>query len=441
MSVEFPNDFVWGAATASYQIEGAWQSDGKGESIWDRFSHTPGKIENGDTGDVAADHYRRWREDVALMRELGLKAYRFSIAWPRVLPSGWGKVNPAGLDFYSRLVDELLANDIEPFVTLYHWDLPQVLEDRGGWPVRDTAKAFVDYAEVVARALGDRVKHWMTLNEPWVISDLGYRVGVHAPGRVEAQASSDARHHLLLGHGLAVSVIRRDAPGAEIGIVLNLSPVHPVNDREENVVAARLQDGKVNRMYADPLSGRSYPQDVMDALQLRLDVIRPGDMETIATPIDFLGINNYTREVVEAGKSHWGQMTGDAVEHTSMGWEVCPESLYEILMRVTRDYPFKALYVTENGAAFADVVGPEGEVHDPRRVSFLERYITQAQRAQAEGAPLKGYFVWSLMDNFEWALGFAQRFGIVYVDFATHQRIPKSSARWYSRVIANNGIA
>lgn len=440
MAINFPPGFVWGAATASYQIEGAWQEDGKGESIWDRFSHTPGAIEQGDTGDVAADHYHRWRSDIALMRSLGLKAYRFSIAWPRILPQGTGKVNPAGLDFYSRLVDELLASGIEPFATLYHWDLPQLLEDRGGWPARDTAKAYADYVEVVVRRLGDRVKHWMTFNEPYVSAVLGYASGIHAPGRRDIQAAADATHHLLLGHGWAVPVIRRDSPGAEVGIVLNMNSVHPASDRDADIVAAQLQDGLLNRMYADPLSGRSYPQDVVEARRLHLHVVQSGDMSVIATPIDFLGINNYTREVIEAGVDDWGVFKDDGIERTAMGWEVYPVGHYEVLMRVMRDYAFKSLYITENGAAYADQIGPDGQVHDPQRVSYLERYITQAGRALAEGAPLKGYFVWSLMDNFEWSYGFGKRFGVVYVDYATQQRIPKTSAAWYSRVIANNGI-
>ncbi len=441
MPIGFPEGFVWGAATASYQVEGAWREDGKGESIWDRFSHTPGKIENGDTGDVAADHYHRWQSDIQLMADLGLKAYRFSVAWPRVVPQGHGKVEPRGLDFYSRLVDGLLAAGIEPWVTLYHWDLPQVLQDRGGWPARDTAKAFAEYAEVVVRGLGDRVKHWMTLNEPWVSAVLGYHLGFHAPGHHDMAEAAAATHHLLLGHGLAVPVIRRDSPGAEVGVVLNYSPAHPASDREEDIIAARRADAVVERMYLDPLAGRPYPVEAMDLEQLSMDMIQPGDMATIATPIDFLGLNNYTRDVVRYG----GEFGADAVERkgverTEMGWEVYPEGIYEMLMRVTREYPFKALYVTENGAAFPDQVGPDGKVDDPRRVSYLKRYLTQAARAIADGAPLRGYFVWSLMDNFEWSFGYSKRFGVVYVDFETQARIPKTSARWYSQVIADNAI-
>jgi len=441
MVIRFPSGFLWGAATASYQVEGAWREDGKGESIWDRFSHTPGKIDNGDTGDIAADHYHRWREDIDLMAELGLKAYRFSVAWPRILPQGYGKIEMRGLDFYNRLVDGLLAAGIVPWVTLYHWDLPQALQDRGGWPARDTAKAFAEYAEVVARSLGDRVKHWITLNEPWVSSILGYYHGIHAPGHTDREEATRATHHLLLGHGWAVPIIRRDSAGSQVGIVLNYSPAHPASDREEDILAARLSDGGVARMFLDPLAGRPYPPDVVEAQRLRLDMIEPGDADIIATPIDFLGLNNYTRAVVKHEDAfELGVPKNDGVDRTEMGWEVYPEGIYEMLMRVTREYPFKMLYITENGAAFADHVGPAGTVDDPRRVAFLKAYLTQIARAIDEGAPVKGYFVWSLMDNFEWSFGYGKRFGIVYVDYETQARIPKTSAAWYSKVIATNAI-
>lgn len=442
MSISFPAGFVWGAATASYQIEGAWREDGKGESIWDRFSHTPGKIKNGDTGDVAADHYHRWPSDVQLMTELGLKAYRFSISWPRILPEGYGRVESRGLDFYNRLVDALLAAGIEPYATLYHWDLPQTLQDRGGWPARDTAKAFAEYAEVVARELGDRVKHWMTLNEPWVSAVLGYLIGEHAPGHQDAREAAAATHHLLLGHGLAVPAIRRDSPGAQVGIVLNYSPAYPASDREEDIAAAQMQDAIGQRTYLDPLAGRPYPPELAQIKQASMDMVQPGDMEAIAVPLDFLGLNNYTRDVVRHGeKSELDVAEGSNTERTEMGWEVFPEGIYEMLMRVTREYPFKNLYITENGAAFHDEIGPNGKVDDPKRVSYLQRYLTQVARAIAEGAPLRGYFVWSLMDNFEWAQGYSKRFGLVYVDYETQARISKTSAGWYSRLVAENGFA
>ena len=441
MAIRFPPGFLWGAATASYQIEGGWRDEGKGESIWDRFSHTPGKVQDGDTGDVAADHFHRWESDIQLMKDLGIKAYRFSISWPRILPSGWGKVEPRGLDFYSRLVDGLLRAGIQPWATLYHWDLPQALEDRGGWPNRDTSYAFAEYAETVARSLGDRVKHWMTLNEPFVAAILGYLEGVHAPGRQDMQDAARATHHLLLGHGLAVPALRRDSAGAEVGIVLNYSPMHPATDSEEDHFAARLHDGFVQRVYLDPLAGRPYPADVIEKMGVSLDMAQGDDMTRIAAPIDFLGLNNYTRDVVRANPPDAAsEAAADDVERTEMGWEVYPAGIYEMLMRIAREYPFKALYITENGAAFADTVGPNGEVDDPRRVAFLRDYISQAGRALAEGAPLKGYFVWSLMDNFEWAYGYSKRFGLIHVDFATQARTPKRSARWYRRVIAENAV-
>lgn len=441
MVIKFPAGFTWGAATASYQIEGAWREDGKGESIWDRFSHTPGKIENGDTGDVAADHYHRWQEDIRLMRELGLQAYRFSISWPRILPQGYGKVEPRGLDFYSRLVDGLLDAGIEPFPTLYHWDLPQALQERGGWTARDTAKAFAEYAQVVARRLGDRVKHWMTLNELWVIAVLGHHHGIHAPGHRDLAETMRVSHHTLLSHGWAVPVLRSESAGSQVGIVLNYNPMHPASERDEDVRAAMLQDGTMIRMYLDPLAGRPYPADVVEAKGLPMDMIEPGDMAAIAHPIDFLGLNNYSRDVIRHDNIfELGVPKDDGVERTEMGWEVYPEGIYEMLMRVTRNYPFKAIYITENGAAFEDRVSPVGEVDDPRRISYLKRYLAQVARAIGDGAPVKGYFVWSLMDNFEWSLGFSKRFGIVYVDYATQRRIPKSSARWYSQVIAHDAI-
>ncbi len=441
MAFSFPPGFLWGAATASYQIEGAWLEDGKGESIWDRFSHTPGKIQNGDTGDVADDHYHRWQSDVQLMKDLGLNAYRFSISWPRILPMGSGKVEPRGLDFYSRLVDSLLDANIQPWVTLYHWDLPQVLEDRGGWPARDTALRFAEYAEVVARRLGDRVKNWITLNEPFVSAVLGYYLGYHAPGRTNEADVPAVAHHLLLAHGHAVPVIRRDSAGAQVGITLNYSPVHPATDTEEDHFAARLHDALAHRMFLDPLTGRPYPPELIEARKIRLDMVQGDDMARIAAPIDFLGLNNYSRDFARAGGEgfEWGEAPAD-VERTEMGWEVYPPGIYEMLMRVAREYPFKALYITENGAAFPDQVGPNGEVDDPRRVAYLRGYITQVGRALAEGAPLKGYFVWSLLDNFEWAYGYSKRFGIYYVDYATQARIPKSSAKWYRRVIAENAV-
>lgn len=442
---QFPTDFLWGSATASYQIEGAWQEDGKGESIWDRFSHTSGKVQDGDTGDIACDHYHRWRDDVALMRDLGLKAYRFSIAWPRVYPAGRGKANSAGLDFYSRLVDELLAAGIRPFATLYHWDLPQTLQDRGGWPVRATAEAYVEYVETIARKLGDRVHDWMTFNEPWVSAFLGYEYGVHAPGHTDLREAFTAAHHHLLAHGWAVPIIRRDSPGSRAGIVLNLSPHHPASPSEADMLAARLADAKGNRWFLDPLVGRGYPQDLCESLHLSLDFVQPGDMAVIAVPTDFLGINYYTRQIIRSEaipeSANARRATLPNPNPTTMGWEVYPAGLYELLTRLKAEYPCPAYYITENGAAYPDRVGPDGQVDDPQRVAYLRAHFEQAGRALAEGVPLKGYFVWSLIDNFEWAYGYSQRFGLVYVDYKTQARIPKASARWYGQVIAANSLA
>ena len=443
-TIHFPSGFVWGAATASYQIEGAWQADGKGESIWDRFAHTPGTISDGATGDVACDHYHRWRADIALMRELGLQAYRFSIGWPRVLPNGYGKVNQAGLDFYSRLVDGLLDAGITPWVTLYHWDLPQVLQDRGGWPARLSAQAFVEYADAVTRRLGDRVKDWITLNEPWVSAFLGYHLGVHAPGHRDLTKALAAAHHLLLAHGWALPVIRQNSAKCKAGITLNLSSQYPASESDADLAAAWEADGKLNRWFLDPVAGRGYPQDVVEAYGQDMPYIQPGDMTVIAAPVDFVGVNYYFRNIIrsEAVPEHENapRTLFPNEEHTDMGWEVCAEGLYALLTRLNENYSFPACYITENGAAYPDQVGANGQVFDARRVAYLRDHFVQAARAIAEGVPLRGYFVWSLLDNFEWAFGYSKRFGLAYTDYATQQRTPKASARWYSRVIAENAV-
>jgi beta-glucosidase len=437
--MQFPKDFVWGAATASYQIEGAWDEDGKGESIWDRFSHTPGCVQYGDTGDVACDHYHPWRDDVKLMKELGLKAYRFSIAWPRILPEGRGKINQAGIDFYSRLVDALLEEKIEPYVTLYHWDLPQVLQDEGGWASRMIVDAFVEYADVVSRALGDRVRNWITLNEPWVSAFVGYRDGHHAPGHTNLDEAIAASHHLLLSHGRSMLVIRANSPKSKVGITLNLTPQEPASPSVADRKAATWTDGHINRFFLDPLVGRGYPQDIVNGFGKSMDFIQPGDMDTIAIPVDFLGINYYTRNIARAENVSEEEneprtvIRGDEI--TEMDWEVYPKGLYNILGRLHFDYNFPAIYITENGAAFPDVVGPDGQVDDPARLSYIKRHLEMANQAIQVGVPVKGYFVWSLFDNFEWGFGYSKRFGIVYVDYQTQQRIPKSSASWYSQTI------
>lgn len=440
----FPTDFTWGAATAAYQVEGAWNEDGKGESIWDRFSHTPGKVVNGDTGDTACDHYHRWQTDIEWMRRLGLKAYRFSIAWPRILPEGYGRVNPAGLDFYSRLVDGLLQAGIQPYPTLYHWDLPQRLQDMGGWPARVTAQAFVEYAETVARRLGDRLGQIVTLNEPWVSAVLGYQMGVHAPAHNDHAEALAAAHHLLLAHGWAVPVIRRDCPGARVGIVLNLSPQYPASPSDADAEAARLADGTCNRWYLDPLAGRDYPADVVEDLPLKLDFVQRGDLAAIAAPLDFLGVNYYMRGIARSHripeKANERPTVVPKPNLTHMGWEVYPEGLYDLLVRLQRDYSFPAYYVTENGAAYPDPIGPDGKVHDADRIAFLRQHFAQAARALNEGVPLRGYFVWSLMDNFEWAMGYTRRFGLLYVDFATQERTPKDSFDFYRKVIEGSAV-
>ncbi|HLJ66863.1 MAG TPA: GH1 family beta-glucosidase [Chloroflexota bacterium] len=441
--MRFPSDFVWGAATASYQIEGAAQEDGRGESIWDRFCRTPGKVWNGATGDVACDHYHRYRDDVALMRDLEIEVYRFSVAWPRILPQGRGAVNADGLDFYDRLVDELLENGIEPYPTLYHWDLPQALEDEGGWTNRDTVDAFAGYVETVVRRLGDRVTHWITHNEPKVVSWTGYGQGRHAPGRTGDTNALAAAHHLLLSHGRATRAIRSVRPDAQVGITVDIVPVYPASESDGDQEAARIRDGRDNRWFLEPVLCGSYPADMVALLEPFLPAIVDGDMETIAAPIDFLGVNNYSRSIVRAGPEVRKPVSvrPEGGRFTNMDWEVYPDALYELLVRVHRDYHPRRLYVTENGAAFPDVRVHDGSVPDPERRDYLEQHLASCARAVADGVPLAGYFVWSLLDNFEWAHGYSQRFGIVYVDYPTQQRIPKESAYWYRDFIRQQAAA
>jgi beta-glucosidase len=434
----FPLDFVWGAATASYQIEGAANEDGRGESVWDRFCATPGKVRNGDTGAVACDFYHRYSDDIALMRELGIDAFRFSIAWPRVLPNGRGEVNAKGLDFYDKLVDELLANGIAPYVTLFHWDTPQVLEDEGGWPTRSIVGAFEEYVEAVSGRLGDRVGHWITHNEPWVVSWVGHGWGHHAPGRESDSDALATAHHLLLSHGRAVEILRRNSPNSEVGITLNLDNPYAASDSEEDIAATRWVDGLHNRWFLDPIFTGAYPEDMLEAWAEIMPVVHDGDMETIAAPIDFLGVNNYTSPLVAAddngGRSQI--VRRNDVDRTDMGWEVVPEGLRDLLVRLHRDYSPKAIYVTENGAAYPDVRGHDGSVSDPERQSYLDCYLAGAASAVAQGVPLRGYFAWSLLDNFEWAWGYWKRFGLVYIDYATLERVPKGSFYWYRDFIA-----
>lgn len=449
----FPKNFVWGVATSSYQIEGAAHEDGRGESIWDRFSKTPGKVDDGSNGDIACDHYHRYRDDIALMKELGVHAYRFSIAWPRILPNGTGAVNTAGLDFYDRIVDSLLEVGIEPFVTLYHWDLPQMLQDAGGWANRATAEAFATYAEVVARRLGDRVKKWITHNEPWCASLLSHQIGKHAPGIKDYRTALAASHHLLLSHGFAAPILRTCCKDAEVGITLNLTPTVPASRSAADIDAARHFDGYFNRWFLDPLFGRHYPADMIaDYMALGhlppegFPEVHKGDLELISAPCDFLGVNYYNRTVMRSEKVPEEQNAA-RTEHlapkeewTEMGWEVYPDGLRQILTRVYLEYGPAKLYVTENGASYSDGPDAEGRVNDERRRIFLRDHFVAARRAMDAGAPLAGYFVWSLMDNFEWERGYTQRFGIVWVDYETQKRTPKRSALWYKDIIIAGAV-
>ena len=448
--LSFPPNFIWGAATSSYQIEGAWDVDGKGESIWDRFARTPGKVSDGSNGDVACEHYYRYADDVALMADLGVQAYRFSIAWPRILPDGRGQVNQAGLDFYSRLVDTLLAANITPFATLYHWDLPQALQDSGGWPARATAEAFVEYADVVSRHLGDRVKQWITINEPWCVAFLSHQIGEHAPGWQDWPAALAASHHVLLAHGLAVPVIRANSADAAVGITLNFTPAAPASPSRADFEATRWFDGYFNRWFIDPLYGRGYPADMVadytaaGHLPNGLDFVQADDLHAIGALTDFLGVNMYTREVMRAQDAEENLpqtlFAAPPEERTDIGWEVHPESLYRLLLRLYAHYPIDKLYITENGAAYNDAPDANGRIDDQRRVTYLRDHLAACHRAIQAGVPLEGYFQWSLMDNFEWAKGYEQRFGMVWVDFETQQRIPKASAEWYQDAIQHNGF-
>ncbi|WP_241002298.1 GH1 family beta-glucosidase [Streptomyces sp. CB01881] len=460
----FPADFLWGAATAAYQIEGAADEDGRTPSIWDTFSRTPGRVRNGDTGDIATDHYHRYRDDVALMAELGLPAYRFSLSWPRIRPGGSGPANKAGLDFYDRLVDELLAHGIAPVATLYHWDLPQELEDAGGWTDRATADRFAEYATLAAGRLGDRISTWTTLNEPWCSAFLGYGSGVHAPGRSDPAAALAAHHHLLLAHGLAVGALRAELPAtARVSLTLNLAAVRPLTEGPADREAARRIDGLANRIFLDPVFHGRYPADVLADTAHVTDwsFVRDGDLAEISRPLDSLGINYYTPTVVAADgpagqaprqdghgggeRSAWPADQGIRFlpaegERTAMGWPVDADGLYELLTRLRDELPGLPLLVTENGAAYDDYSDPSGAVHDPERIAYLQAHLTAVHRAIAAGAPVRGYFLWSLLDNFEWAYGYGKRFGIVHVDFASQRRTPKDSARWYAEVVRSGTL-
>lgn len=434
---KFPHDFLWGAATASYQIEGAWDEDGKGESIWDRFSHTPGKIDDKSTGDVACDHYHRYQDDIRLMRQLGLKAYRFSTAWTRVLPAGRGRINPPGLDFYDRLVDTLCAANIEPFLTLYHWDLPYALHEQGGWTNRYVAYAFADYAALMVKRLGDRVKYWTTFNEPGVIMLDGYLVGEHAPGLQDQKAAYQAGHHLMLAHGLAVQAMQGVAPHLNYGIVLNQWMADPASDDPADVAAAQAAWDRSETFFLDAIFKGHYPPQVYDLIGDGIPEIKDGDMALIAQKLDYMGLNFYSRNLVSA-TGNIDPVPGS--EYTDMGWEVCAPALRRLLNKINNEYHLPPLYITENGAAFKDEVSLDGKVHDPRRLDYLKNHFIQTRLAMQDGVDVRGYFVWSLLDNFEWAHGYTKRFGIVRVDYETQERIIKDSGKWYSKVIASNSV-
>jgi beta-glucosidase len=438
--MKFPKDFLWGAASSAYQIEGAHDEGGKGESIWDRFPHTPGKVANGDTGEVACDHYHRFGEDIDLMTGLNLQAYRFSVSWPRILPEGRGRINPKGLDFYSRLVDGLLSAGIEPFLTLYCWDLPQALQEEGGWVNRETVDCFAEYASDIFDALGDRVRFWITHNEPWVVAFGGHFLGILAPGIRDLALALQVAHHLLLAHGMAVRILREiGGENLRLGIDLNLCPVHPASQSPADRAAAIRIDGYMNRWFLDPLFKGAYPQDLMALFGRNAPKIMPGDMKYISSPVNFLGLNYYTRVVMQAAneEAFLGArgVVAEGSEYTDNGWEIYPQGLYEILVRLKKEYAPAAIYVTENGASFADKVDETGAIDDQRRLQFLEDHFAQALRAIEESVPLRGYFVWSLMDVFEWDSGYSKRFGLVRVDRLTLERTVKRSGHWYAQFI------
>jgi beta-glucosidase len=459
-SLVFPQGFAWGAATAAYQIEGATDADGRGVSVWDTFSRTQGKVRGGDTGDVACDSYRRYPEDADLIASLGLSSYRFSISWPRVLPTGAGKVNQAGLDHYKALLDALAERGISGMATLFHWDLPQALQDQGGWASRDIALRFADYAAVVGEALGDRVERWITVNEPLVVTDLGYRMGIHAPGVADAAAAAAATHHLLLGHGLATAALRAGAGGAQVGITLNLTPVIVTPDANGSAAlleqARLVADAKHNGVFLEPLLFGRYPEHAPAGILPPASLIADGDLAAISAPIDFLGVNYYRPQHLRPGDPgnlrlrEYPPVPGtsggvveyypDELETTNMDWLIDPDGLYELLARLSKDAPGLPLYITENGRAAEDYPNPDGKIDDLERIKFLHQHLAACARAARDGVNLAGYYVWSLLDNFEWAYGYQKRFGIVYVDFPTGRRTPKASAAFYASVARANAV-
>lgn len=432
---QFPKTFVWGVATSSFQIEGASQQDGKGPSIWDSFCREAGTILDQSNGDVACDHYHRWVQDLDLIASLGLDAYRFSVSWPRVRPTGCGAWNIRGLDFYEKLVDGLLQRGIKPYLTLNHWDLPQGLQEKGGWAQRDTAHRFVEYALGINERLGDRVATITTHNEPWVMATLGHETGIFAPGIKNRAIAMQASHHLLLSHGMALQALRASGCKSRLGIVLNLSPVYPATDAPDDIAKARLEDGRLLRWYMDPLLLAHYPHDIVEFLGADAPHIEDGDLEVIATPMDFLGVNYYSRSVV-SGSGEWDKLSSGR-ESTDMGWEIYPEGLTDLLLRLNRDYDVPPLYVTENGGAFKDSL-VDGRIRDTNRTEFIARHIEAVALAMQQGVRMEGYMVWSLLDNFEWASGYEKRFGIVHVDYASQRRTLKDSAVWYRDFVSRH---
>lgn len=441
----FPKGFIWGASTSAYQIEGGYKDDGKGESIWDRFTHTSGKIFNNDTGDVACDHYHLYENDVKLMRELGLKSYSFSISWPRIFPDGIGKPNQMGINFYRNLANLLIDNGITPAATLYHWDLPQKLQDMGGWAIREMAEYFDYYARYVFQELRDVVRIWKTFNEPWVTSFIGYWYGGHPPGITNHSIALAAAHHIMLAHGKAVRSFREIGMKGEIGIVLNLNPIYPASETEKDLAAAKRYGDFYNGWFIDPILKGQYPEELVKWLSGKVEIpkIENGDLELIRTPIDFLGINTYTfncvahdleKEPLQVAFMNAGKAKTDS------GWEIFPEGMYDLLMYLHREYNGIKMMVTENGAAFKDAVDNDGKVEDDSRISYLNDHIFQVYKAIRAGVNITGYYVWSLMDNFEWNAGYSKRFGLIYVDYQTQKRTVKKSGRWYKQIIQNNGI-
>jgi beta-glucosidase len=435
----FPSDFSWGCSTASYQIEGSTTADGRGPSIWDSFCRVPGKVYGGMTGDLACDSYVKWKDDVALLEELGVDSYRYSISWPRVQPKGSGKALQAGLDYYKKFADALGEAGIGSAVTLYHWDLPQALEDLGGWPRRDTALRFAEYVDIVFRALGDRVGRWFTLNEPWCSAILGYELGIHAPGRKDKAEAYKAAHHLLLGHGLAVQAYRATSLKAPIGIVVNAMTPRPATRDVADIAAADRAADQGTALWLDPIYGRGYPQRHLSARGLSMPIL-PGDLDIIAAPIDFVGINYYSEKAVAADASapEGYKDVPTWQDKTEMGWDIVPEGLYRMIMTISKGWPVKEIYITENGAAFVDKIDEGGRIRDRGRIDYLRSHLDACRRAIAEGAPLKGYYAWSLMDNFEWAFGYSKRFGLVHVDPETGARKPKDSYYFFRDLAAGS---